>query len=122
MRYLLVTFCLCISLLGSVLALGSEKPVDESVVELVVFSVSDPVEGMKAARAIVADAKAFNDAIISAELYQSASNPNLIAQRIIWNSLTEAKAAIAASEKFPGMVRIMELTTEQVLFDHFYLK
>ena len=122
MRYLLVTLCLCISTLGSVLALGSEKPVDESVVELVVFSVSDPVEGMKAARAIVADAKAFNDAIISAELYQSASNPNLIAQRIVWNSLTEAKAAVAASETFPGMVRIMELTTEQVLFDHFYLK
>lgn len=122
MKYLLVTLCFCISTLGSVLALGADKPNDESVIELVVFSVSDPVEGMKAARAIVEDAKAFNDAIISAELYQSASNPNLIAQRIIWKSMKEAKAAFAASEKFPGMVKIMELTTEQVLFDHFYLK
>lgn len=122
MKYLIVILGLCTSMLSSVLALGADKSNDESVVELVVFAVSDPVEGMKAARAIVADAKAFNDAIISAELYQSASNPKLIAQRITWKSLTEAKAAFAASENFPGMVRIMELTTEQVLFDHFYLK
>lgn len=122
MKCLILTACLCVSILGSAPLFGSENSNDESVVELVVFGVSDPVEGMAAARAIVADARAFNDAIVSAELYQSASNPKLIAQRIIWKSLDEAKAAFAASEGFPGMARIMKVTTEYVLFDHFYMR
>lgn len=105
-----------------VFANEAEKSNDGPVVELVIFVVNDPIEGMKAATAIVEDAKAFNDAIISVELYQSASNPNMLAQRITWKSLKAAKAAFAASEKFPNMMRLMDLTTEHVFFDHFYQK
>jgi len=122
MRYLLVTVCFCIHMFGSASANDGENSDEGPVVEFVFFVVSDPIEGMKAATAIVEDAKAFNDAIISVETYQSASNPNMLAQRITWKSLLEAKAAFEASEKFPNMTRFMELTTEMVLFDHFYKK
>lgn len=122
MRYLLVTVFICIHMIGSAFANNEGNTDDGHVVEFVVFVVSDPVEGMKAATALVEDAKAFNDAIISAEIYQSASNPNMLAQRITWKSLLAAKAAFAASENFPNMQRIMKLTTEHVIFDHFYKK
>ena len=90
--------------------------------EVVIFKVSDPDAGMNAARGIVADAKSFNDAIISAELYQSASDPHLLTQRIVWQSLEQAKAAFAASEQFPNMAKMMELVTDQIFMDHFYLQ
>ena len=93
---------------------------DKPAIEIVVFKVSDPEEGLNAARAIVEDARRFNDAIISAELYQSASDPATIAQRITWKSLDEAKAAFAASKDFPGMAKAMALMTEHVMFEHFY--
>ena len=92
----------------------------QSVVEIVIFKVSDPAEGMKAAREIIENAKAFNQAIILSEIYQSASDPNTITQRIIWKSLKDAKAAFAASSTFPGMANLMLLITEHVFFDHFY--
>jgi hypothetical protein len=92
------------------------------VTEIVIFKVSNSEAGMRAARGIVEDARAFNNAIISAELYQSASDPNLLTQRIVWESLEEAKAAFAASEQFPNMAKMMELVTDQVFMDHFYLQ
>ena len=122
MRYLLITVFICIHMIGSAFANDEGNAHDGHVVEFVVFVVSDPIEGMKAATALVEDAKAFNDAIISAEIYQSASNPNMLAQKITWKSLPAAKDAFAASEKFPNMERIMKLTTEHVIFDHFYRK
>lgn len=90
--------------------------------EVVIFKVSDPDLGMNAARGIVEDARAFNNAIISAELYQSASDPNVLTQRIVWESLEKAKSAIAASEQFPNMSKIAELMTDQIFMDHFYLQ
>ena len=92
------------------------------VTEVVIFKVSDPDAGMSAARGIVEDAKAFNDAIISAELYQSASDSIVLTQRIVWESLEKAKAAFAASEQFPNMAKMMELVTDQIFMDHFYLQ
>ena len=89
---------------------------------IVIFKVSDPGAGMSAARGIVEDARAFNDAIISAELYQSASDPNVLTQRIVWESVEKAKAAFAASEQFPNMGKLMGLITDQIFMDHFYLK
>ncbi|MEM9716639.1 MAG: hypothetical protein AAF826_08985 [Pseudomonadota bacterium] len=94
----------------------------KEVTEIVIFKVSDPEAGMEAARLIVEDAKAFNNAIVSAEIYQSASDPNTIAQRITWTSIEEAKSAFEASPSFPNMEKAMAVMTEQVLFDHFYLK
>ena len=96
-----------------------ESTTGDAVVEIVIFKVSDPAEGLKSARALVEDAKAFNDGIVSAELYQSLSSPNTIAQRIRWKSLEHAKAAQAASSEFENMARVIELTTESVIFDHF---
>ena len=120
MKHLLIAIFFCIQPLSPVIANEGKEMNNKPVVEIVIFKVSDLVEGLKAARAIVEDAKAFNNAIISAEIYQSASNPNTIAQRITWKSLAEAKAAFAASESFPSMAKTMELTTEHVFIDHFY--
>lgn len=120
MKRLLIAVCFCLQLVNPVVANDGENMNTGPVVEIVIFKVSDPVEGMEAAREIVENAKAFNQAITSSEIYQSASNPNTISQRILWKSLGEAKAAFAASETFPGMVKMMALTTEHVFIDHFY--
>lgn len=104
-------------------AMKNEKmpgPANLNVVEIVIFRVSDPEEGMNAARALIVDAKAFNNAILDVELYQSASDPNTIAQKITWSSMKEAKEAFAASTEFPSMKKTMELMTENLVFDHFY--
>ena len=90
--------------------------------EIVIFKVSNPETAMKVVYDLVEDAKAFNNSILSAELYQSVSDPNMFTQRIVWKSLEEAKAAFAASENFPNMAKLMELQTEEVFFDHFYLQ
>ena len=84
------------------------------------FKVKDPEMGIQAARAVVEDAQAFNNAVVSSKVYQSATDPNLITQRIIWTSLVQAKAAFAASEGFANMGTLMGQITEQVSFDHFY--
>lgn len=102
------------------MATDGENMTTQTVVEIVIFKVSDPVEGMQAAREIIENAMAFNQAILLSETYQSAADPNTIAQRIVWKSLKEAKAAFAASETFPGMAKMMGLTTEHVFIDHFY--
>lgn len=94
----------------------------KQVTEMVMFKVKDPKQGMSAARGIVEDAKAFNHAIISAELFQSTSDPNLLTQCIVWESLEKAKAAFAASESFPNMEKMMGLVTEQVFMDYFNLQ
>jgi len=117
-----MTACFCIQLFNPTFANDETKMVEKPVVEFVIFKVSDPVEGIKAALALLEDAQAFNNAIISSEIYQSASDPYTIAQLITWKSLKEAKAAFAASENFPNMERIMGLITESKLFDHFYKK
>ena len=98
----------------------SPSTMAQPVVEIVMFKVSDPVEGLAAARAIVDDARAFSGAVLSADLYQSASDPSVIAQHITWRSLDDAKAAFAASEGFPNMKRAMAVMTEQILFEYFH--
>ena len=90
--------------------------------EIVIFKVNDPDAGKSAARGIVEDARAFNDAIISAELYQSASDPKVLTQRIVWQSIEKAKEAFAASEQFPNMAKMMGLITDHIFMDHFYLQ
>jgi hypothetical protein len=120
MKSLLIAICFYLQLVNPAVANDGEKMNTKPVVEIIIFKVSDPVEGVEAAREIVENAKAYNQAITSSVIYQSASNPNTILQRIVWKSLAEAKAAFAASETFPGMAKMMELTTEHVFFDHFY--
>jgi hypothetical protein len=120
MKHLLIAVTFCLQLINLVNANDGVNMTTQSVVEIVIFKVSDPVDGMKAAREIIENAKAFNQSIILSEIYQSASDPNTITQRIIWKSLEEAKAAFAASDTFPGMAKLMQLTTEHVFFDHFY--
>ena len=120
MKSLLIAICFYLQLVNPAVANDGEKMNTKPVVEIIIFKVSDAVEGMEAAREIVENAKAYNQAITSSVIYQSASNPNTILQRIVWKSLAEAKAAFAASEAFPGMAKMMELTTEHVFFDHFY--
>lgn len=120
MKHLMIAIFFCTQLVHLASASEEADMTERPVVEIVIFKVSDPEEGMMAARAIVEDAKAFNNAIISAEIYQSASDPNTIAQRITWKSLEEAKAAFTASERFPSMKRVMEMMTEHLLLDHFY--
>lgn len=92
------------------------------VIEIVIFKVSAPEAGLQAARGIVEDAKKFNNGIISAELYQSTTDPALITQRIIWDSLEKAKAAFAASEQFPNMAKMMTLITDQIFMEYFYVQ
>jgi len=58
---------------------NSENP----VVEIVVFKVTEPEAGIEAALALIEDATAFNNAIISSEIYQSASEKLLI---FFWRS------------------------------------
>jgi len=99
---------------------ANNKPSISSVVEIVVFKVTDSEKGLKAANAILEDAQAFNNAVVSADVYQSATDSNTIAQRIVWKSLVEAKAAQAASDTFPGMSALQNVMTELVVFDHFY--
>jgi len=94
---------------------NSENP----VVEIVVFKVTEPEAGIEAALALIEDATAFNNAIISSEIYQSASDPNTIAQRIVWKTLKDAKDAVVASEKFPNMEVAQQVISEILVFDHF---
>ena len=77
---------------------------------------------MQAVRGIVEDARDFNNAIISAEIYQSASDPSRLTQWIVWKSIKEAKAAFSASEKFPNTVQLMEWVAEKVSFDYFDIR
>ena len=86
------------------------------------FKASHAEAGMRAERSIVEDARDFNNAIISAEIYQSASAPSRLTQWIAWKSIKEAKAAFAASDKFLHTVQLMEWVTEKVPFDYFDIR
>ena len=77
---------------------------------------------MQDERGIVKDARDFNNAMISAEIYQLASDPSRLTQWIVWKSIKEAKAAFSASEKFLNTVQFMEWVTERVPFDYFDIR
>lgn len=87
--------------------------------EVVVFKVRNPEAGLAAAKAVIGDAKAYNDGVIGAETYQSLDDPHLLTQRIEWRSLAHAKDAQAAFPTFPNAPKMMPLITETVMMDHF---
>jgi hypothetical protein len=89
------------------------------VIEFAAFKVKDPSKGIEIARAIIGDARAFNDGIIADEVYQSVNDPNTIIQRITWKSLEKAKEAFAAFDTFPSASIFFEQSEGIIFFDHF---
>lgn len=121
-RYL--TILILIAVIPSLCQVGAENSIVENsaITELVVFKVKDPSKGIEMARAIIEDAKAFNDGIIADEIYQSVNDPKIISQRIIWKSLEKAKEAFAAFDTFPSASHFIEQSEGVIFFDHFIPK
>lgn len=98
--------------------IGAENPtVENSVItEFVIFKVKDPSKGIKMARAIIEEVKAFNDGVIADEVYQSVNDPTTIAQRITWKSLEKAQDAFAAFDTFPSASSFSEHSGDVIFF------
>ncbi len=90
----------------------------DHIQEIGVFRVTNAEAGLAAAQAIVADAKAYNNAIITHSIFQDLTDSTVLVQHITWCSLDAVKDAFIHSEGFPHMPEMMALMSESLYFGY----